>query len=159
MQLTLFDDQLPPSPPVQPQYSLQLTAHIPRVREATGEPIRDAKGFVEVAQGLQELAVECFLAASLSQKNALIDLHLISMGSLTGALVHPREVFRPILLDAGAAVTFLHNHPSGDPAPSRDDREITARLVEAARIIGIRVLDHVVIGHNRYFSFAEEGLL
>jgi DNA repair protein RadC len=109
--------------------------------------------------GLENLAQEAFLAVSLNQKNSIMDMHLVSLGTLTGSLVHPREVFRPILLDGAAAVGFVHNHPSGNPDPSRDDREITARLIECAKLLGIRVLDHVIIGRNGYFSFSEEGLI
>jgi DNA repair protein RadC len=74
-------------------------------------------------------------------------------------VVHPREVFSQAVRDSTAALIFLHNHPSGDPQPSREDRECTTRLLQAGRIIGIRVLDHVILGHAEYFSFADAGLL
>ena len=78
---------------------------------------------------------------------------------MTGALVHPREVFKPALADGAAAVAFVHNHPSGSPDPSKDDREITVRLLEAGKLLGIRVLDHVIVGRSGHFSFVEEGLI
>lgn len=81
------------------------------------------------------------------------------MGSLSTSVVHPREVFAPAVRDSSAAILFLHNHPSGDPAPSREDRDCTARLCQAGKILGIRCLDHIVLGHDDYYSFADAGLL
>ncbi len=102
---------------------------------------------------------EYFLSLHLNAKNQLIREALISIGSLSTSVVHPREVFTPAVRDSTAAIIFLHNHPSGDPAPSREDRECTQRLCRAGKILGIRVLDHVVLGHSDYFSFADAGLL
>jgi len=102
---------------------------------------------------------EYFLSLHLNSKNQLIREVLISIGSLSTSVVHPREVFAPAVRDSTAAVIFLHNHPSGDPAPSREDRECTQRLLRAGKILGIRVLDHIVLGHEEYFSFADAGLL
>jgi DNA repair protein RadC len=102
---------------------------------------------------------EHFVSLHLNSKNQLIREVLISIGSLSTSIVHPREVYAPAVRDSTAAVIFLHNHPSGDPAPSREDRECTTRLVNAGKILGIRVLDHLVFGHNEYFSFADAGLL
>ena len=95
----------------------------------------------------------------LDSKNCLIREEIISIGSLSTSVVHPREVFCPAVRASAAAILCLHNHPSGDPAPSREDRECTQRLFRAGKILGIRVLDHVVIGHEDYFSFADAGLL
>lgn len=102
---------------------------------------------------------EYFFSLHLNSKNQLIREVLISIGSLSTSVVHPREVFAPAVRDSTAALIFLHNHPSGDPAPSHEDRECTQRLCRAGRILGIRVLDHVVLGHEDYFSFADAGLL
>jgi DNA repair protein RadC len=102
---------------------------------------------------------EFFLSLELNAKNQLIREVLISVGSLSSSVVHPREVFSPAVRDSSAGLIFLHNHPSGDPAPSREDRECTVRLGRAGKILGIRVLDHVVLGHDDYFSFADSGLL
>jgi DNA repair protein RadC len=102
---------------------------------------------------------EHFLSLHLNSKNQLIREVLISIGSLSTSVVHPREVFAPAVRDSTAALIFLHNHPSGDPAPSREDRECTQRLVRAGHILGIRVLDHIVLGHEDYYSFADAGLL
>jgi DNA repair protein RadC len=102
---------------------------------------------------------EYFLTLLLDGKNRIIREEQISEGSLNQSIVHPREVFSPAVKESAAAVILVHNHPSGDPAPSREDREITRRLKEAGDIMGIRVLDHIIIGDGSYFSFVEMGLL
>jgi DNA repair protein RadC len=102
---------------------------------------------------------EHFFLITLDSKNRTIGYHTVSIGSLSTSVVHPREVWKSALLDSAAAVIFLHNHPSGDPAPSREDRECTNRLVEASKILGIRVLDHIVFGATDYYSFADAGML
>lgn len=108
---------------------------------------------------LGDLKQETFWNVLLDGKNRLLELRQVSRGSLTSSLVHPREVFRPALLVAAAGSIFVHNHPSGDPEPSGEDVEISRRLKECGQLLGIRVLDHVVIGADRYFSFADQGLL
>ena len=105
------------------------------------------------------LLKECFWTLLLDGKNRTLKLVKVSEGTLTSSLVHPREVFRPAIEEAAAGVILAHNHPSGDPTPSREDREITRRLVATGEMVGIRILDHVIIGPQRYFSFADEGLL
>ena len=102
---------------------------------------------------------ELFYVVLLDNKNKKIRDVKISEGSLTASLVHPREVFNPVIRDSAAAVIFVHNHPSGDPAPSQEDIEITRRLKEVGEVMGVRVLDHVVIGHDRFFSFSDKGML
>lgn len=102
---------------------------------------------------------EHFLSLLLDTKNRVIREVLISRGTLNQSLVHPREAFKEALRDSASGVIFVHNHPSGDPTPSRDDRAITRRLVQAGQLLGIRVLDHIVIGRDSYFSFADEGIL
>jgi DNA repair protein RadC len=102
---------------------------------------------------------EHFLSLHLNSKNQLIREVLVSIGSLSTSIVHPREVFGPAVRDSSAALIFLHNHPSGDPSPSREDRECTQRLMHAGKILGIRVLDHIVLGYDDYYSFADAGFL
>ncbi len=102
---------------------------------------------------------EIFAILCLSTKNKVVGAHLISQGSLSASIVHPREVFKAALLNNSASIILAHNHPSGDPEPSREDVETTKRLVEAGNILGIRVLDHVIIGEQRYLSMREEGLM
>ena len=79
------------------------------------------------------------------------------MGTLTASLVHPREVFRDAIRSAAAAIVLVHNHPSGDPSPSAEDRSVTERLRSAGALLGIRVLDHVIVADSGYFSFREAG--
>lgn len=100
---------------------------------------------------------EHFLSLHLNSKNQLIREVLISIGSLSASVVHPREVFAPAVRDSTAALIFIHNHPSGDPSPSSEDKDCTQRLIHAGRILGIRVLDHIVFGHDDYYSFADAG--
>jgi DNA repair protein RadC len=102
---------------------------------------------------------EHFFSLHLNSKNQLIREVLISIGSLSTSVVHPREVFAPAVRDSTAALIFMHNHPSGDPSPSREDRDCTQRLLHAGQILGIRVLDHIVLGHDDYYSFADAGCL
>lgn len=104
---------------------------------------------------------EHFVVLMLDRKNRLIGINTVSIGSLTASMVHPRETWKPAILSNAAAVIFGHNHPSGDPQPSEEDRVLTKRLVDAGKLLGIQVLDHVIIGDGTesYFSFADEGLL
>ena len=110
----------------------------------------------------------------LDSKNRLIGTSLVSVGSLSTSIVHPREALKPavagrartqgehwreVVRHSVAAVIYVHNHPSGDPAPSVEDRECTKRLFEAGQILGVRVLDHIIVGDADYFSFADSGLL
>ena len=102
---------------------------------------------------------EHFVVFFCDQKNRIVGIHTVSMGSLTASVVHPRECFKAAILANAAAIICGHNHPSGDVQPSREDRAMTIRLVASGKLLGIQVLDHVIIGHNTYFSFADEGLL
>lgn len=92
-------------------------------------------------------------------KNKMLEFNVVSTGSLTASIVHPREVFKPAILTSAAGIILTHNHPSGDPAPSPEDVEITKRLKEVGGIMGIQVLDHVIVGDNRYFSFSDKGMI
>jgi DNA repair protein RadC len=132
---------------------------IPMVQDPEGPAAHSAADVHAACRDLEGLAQEAFHVLTLNQKNRVIHRHMVALGSLTEALVHPREVFRPALLDSAAAVVLVHNHPSGDPAPSRADRQLTERMKTAADILGIRLVDHIVIGKDRYYSFAESGAL
>ncbi len=103
------------------------------------------------------LKKERFLCILLDTRNRVFKETIVSEGTLTSSPVHPREVFRDAIKEAAASVMFIHNHPSGDPSPSRDDINITKRLVETGKVIGINVLDHIVIADGRYFSLMENG--
>ena len=107
----------------------------------------------------RDLRKEYFMALLLDGKNRLIREVRISEGSLNQSIVHPREVFSPAVRESAAAVILVHNHPTGDPAPSREDIEITRRLKEAGDIIGVKVLDHIIIGDGAYLSFSSQGML
>jgi len=115
--------------------------------------------FETFREELTALDREHFLLITLDSKNRAIGYHTISIGSLSTSIVHPREVWKSALLDSAAAVIFFHNHPSGDPAPSREDRDCTNRLVETSKILGIRVLDHIICGDKDYYIFADAGML
>lgn len=108
---------------------------------------------------LRDLRHEVFKVILLDAKHAIMRDATVSEGSLTLSIVHPREVFTLAVKESAAAVIFLHNHPSGDPTPSQEDHVLTARLVSAGEVLGIRVLDHLVIGDGRYVSFADQGWL
>src|SRR5439155_1910901 len=97
----------------------------------------------------------------LDQKNKVIGINTVSVGSLTASICHPREIYKPAILSNAASIICGHNHPSGDCQPSREDRALTTRLVEAGKLLGIAVLDHIIVGDgtSAYFSFADEGLL
>jgi DNA repair protein RadC len=102
---------------------------------------------------------EYFLALLLDGKNRIIRRVQVSEGSLNQSIVHPREVFIPAVKESAAAIILVHNHPTGDPAPSSEDIAITRRLREAGDIMGIKVLDHIIIGDGEFVSFVERGLL
>ncbi|MBC8016972.1 MAG: DNA repair protein RadC [Verrucomicrobia bacterium] len=102
---------------------------------------------------------EYFLVLLLDGKNRIIRRVQISEGSLNQSIVHPREVFSPAVKESAAAVILVHNHPTGDPAPSTEDIAITRRLREAGDIMGIKVLDHIIVGDGEYVSFVERGLM
>lgn len=107
----------------------------------------------------RDLRREYFIALLLDGKNRILREERISEGSLNQSIVHPREVFSLAVKESAAALIVVHNHPSGDTTPSREDREITRRLKESGDILGIRLLDHIIIGDGSYFSFVETGLL
>ena len=108
---------------------------------------------------LKDLKKEQFRVLLLDVKNKLIKEVLISQGSLTSSIVHPREVIKPVIKDSAASVIFIHNHPSGDPEPSNDDIEITDRLCKSFNILGINVLDHIIVAGSGYFSFKQKQLI
>ena len=119
------------------------------------------RGSIEVFQHfrsrLTPLQKELFCVLMLDAKHRKIRDVQISEGSLTASIVHPREVFAPAVRDSAAAVILVHNHPSGDPTPSPEDAELTRRLRQAGEILGIRVLDHVIVGAEAHFSFVDAG--
>lgn len=115
--------------------------------------------FRHFAPRLEDLPVEEFHVAVLDTQHRLERDITVTRGLLGASLVHPREVFREAIAERAASIILVHNHPSGDPTPSADDRAVTAQLVAAGRLLDIPVHDHVIIGRGRYASFAESGLL
>jgi DNA repair protein RadC len=111
------------------------------------------------ATRLRDLAVEEFHVLALGSQSQVKGDLLITRGILNSSLVHPREVFRAAIAEAAAGIIVVHNHPSGDPTPSSDDRAVTRQLVDAGRLLDLPVYDHVIVGGDRYVSFAEAGLL
>ncbi len=127
---------------------------------STGTRIRSSTDlFKHYHPHLRDLRHEIFKVILLDAKNTVIREETVSEGSLTLSIVHPREVFTLAVRESAASVILLHNHPSGDPSPSPEDHQLTARLVAAGEVLGIRVLDHLVVGDGRYVSFADQGWL
>lgn len=108
---------------------------------------------------MMSFPVEVFRVVFLDSKNRMLSFEDIARGTLNGANITPREAFWSAVHFRASGVIFLHNHPSGEPAPSRQDRECTERLVSAGKILGIRVLDHIVLGSEDFFSFADAGFM
>lgn len=108
---------------------------------------------------MQYLKQECFKIILLDTKNKVIKVEGISVGILNASLVHPREVFIKAIRQHSAAIVLAHNHPSGDPEPSAEDKNITKRLCDAGELLGIAVLDHIIIGRGTYLSFKQEKLI
>jgi DNA repair protein RadC len=139
---------------------LQLKANLPCVKEEVidGTLLTTPDAVERFLADLKPLAQEVFVVIGLNAKNHVIQRHLVSLGTVSSALVHPRECFRPVILDGASAVILAHNHPSGDPTPSAEDIKITRQLVGAGEIIGIKILDHVIVG-NTALSLREAGLV
>jgi DNA repair protein RadC len=108
---------------------------------------------------MKDAKKEMFRCALLDTKNKIIREEVVSVGSLTASIVHPRDTFKAAIRESAAAVIFIHNHPSGDTKPSQEDILLTRRLVQAGEVLGIQVLDHIIIGDGNHFSFKDSGLL
>lgn len=134
----------------------RLRARTPGRRVVLSTPAAVHAAFAPL---MEDLKREVFRVALLDAQNGLLRDRVVSEGTLSASLVHPREVFKPAILESAAAVILLHNHPSGDPTPSREDIKLTRQLVECARLLDLRVHDHVVIGRGRFVSLAEQGVI
>jgi len=144
----------------------RLVAVFGLARRLMGERLRPGIAFASPRQifdhyhgGLRDKKREMFLVVLLDARHRVMREEVVSEGSLTSSIVHPREVFMPAVRESAGAVVLVHNHPSGDPSPSDEDVAVTRRLVHASELLGIRVLDHVIVGDGRYASFKEAGLL
>ena len=155
--LNLIRQPKPSKPYAVPRYRITL------VREgratAPASPLLTSVAVAEVLRPLfAGLDREQFLVCGLDAKHCIIGVNIVSIGSLTLAIVHPREVFKPLILMNAAAWICAHNHPSGgDPTPSHEDRVLTSRLRQGAELLGIILLDHLVLTDERYYSFADQG--
>ena len=122
-------------------------------------PITNSGQVYELLKYLIDETKEHFITLHLDSKNKILAIDHVSTGSMSANVVHPREVMKTALLSSAAALLCIHNHPSGNPDPSREDIDITRRLNDAAEVMGLRLLDHVIVGDGCYVSFADRGLL
>jgi DNA repair protein RadC len=134
----------------------RLRARVPGARVTLSGP---AEVYAAYGPLMEDLKREVFRIALLDAQNGLLHDRVISQGTLSASLVHPRDVFKPAILESAASVILLHNHPSGDPTPSREDIRLTRQLVECARLLDLRIHDHLVIGRGRFVSLAERGVI
>jgi DNA repair protein RadC len=153
-------------PGVGPAKAAQLKAAVELGKRSMAVPLStgarvssSADLFRHFHPALRDVKHEIFKVVLLDAKNTMMKEATVSEGSLTLSVVHPREVFAFAVRESAAGVIFVHNHPSGDPTPSPEDRQLTDRLVAAGQLLGIRVLDHLIVGDGRYVSFADEGWL
>lgn len=122
--------------------------------------IKDPQSVVKaISASIKDKAKEHFKLILLNARNKILGISTISIGSLNASIVHPREVFKDAIMHTAYSVVLAHNHPSGDPEPSEDDLTITKRFIEAGKILGIEVIDHIIITKTGFFSFKEKGLL
>jgi DNA repair protein RadC len=140
--------------------AFELGKRLARTGPGTPISIRSPQDVAELfMEELRYLPKEHFVCLYLNSKNHVISRETLSVGTLNASLVHPREVFRPAIQKNSASIICAHNHPSGDPTPSPEDIQMTQRLYEAGKLIGIELLDHIIIGDNRYISLKEHGYL
>jgi DNA repair protein RadC len=140
--------------------ALDLGRRAVEEKRATRPRVRSAADVYEMMRlALRDLHHEEFHILLLSTQNEVIRRMLVTRGTLDASLIHPREVFRPAIRESAAGVILVHNHPSGNPTPSPEDRAVTSQLQGAGQIIGIEVIDHVIVGERRYVSFSESGFL
>ena len=138
--------------------AVEMGSRIKRFRLSPGDRIRSPRDICDhFDEQLRDARREHVMVLLLDGRRRVLAESQISQGTLTSSLVHPREVFRLAVRAAAAALVVVHNHPSGDPRPSEEDFTVTRRLVEAGEVIGIRVVDHVVVAGEGYFSFAQNG--
>ncbi len=156
----LRDEGVPPGAAKRVACAFELSRRVGVARcEPLGQLRSSREIFDHLHPRLRDLPVEQFLGIYVNGKNRVIRELMISQGILTASLVHPREVFAPAIRLRAAGIILAHNHPSGDPEPSAEDIEVTRRLSAVGELVGIRILDHVVIGDGRYVSFLERGMI
>lgn len=144
--------------------SMRLIADIPRVKEPIDERyVHNPAEIREYCADMVDAAQEMMVVVCLNARNRIVGRHLVALGIADACLAHAREIFRPAILDSASGIILVHNHPSGDPSPSAEDLKLTRQIVQAGQIIGIKLLDHIVLGRtgipNRkdYMSIRESG--
>lgn len=131
-----------------------------RRRRSPSDPVREPGAVYRLVHPLvRDADREHFYCLHLTTRHTVSEIDLVSVGSLSASVVHPREVFRRAIVRGAASIILVHNHPSGDPSPSEDDVEITHRLSKVGELVGIEVLDHVVIGNGDFVSLRQRDLL
>lgn len=162
-------EELIEEPGIGPAKAVAIKAAIEMGKRIVGDVRwrRPIKSPEDVTNAVKDMAMEemrnfdreHFRVIYLDRKGGLLSMEDVSVGGLHSSIVHPREVFKTAIKKSAASIILVHNHPSGDPAPSSEDIEVTRRLIEAGKIMGIEILDHVIIGENTYCSLKAKGLL
>ncbi len=149
-----------PAKAAQVKAALEISKRLFREQTKSSDKVEGSDDvFNRVSPHLRNLSREVFKILLLTSRNTIIVEKTIFEGSLTESIVSPREIIKEALNQSAASVVFVHNHPSGDPAPSEEDKRVTRRLKNACEAVGINVLDHIIIGRESYYSFADSGLL
>ena len=148
-----------PTKAVQILAAIELGSRLFKEKSEKEVYINSSQDVIKEIEYIKENKKENFVVLYLDARNKLIYKETVSIGSLNANLVHPREVFEPAVKYLTAQIVLAHNHPSGDPDPSEDDLEITKRLVETGKILGIEVIDHIIVTKNNYFSFKDGRLI
>ncbi len=130
-----------------------------KLEELAGKAYSSSEQIFRAFCKLNERDVEQFIVLHLNTKNAIRSMQVVSTGTLSASLVHPREVFRAAIINGASRIIVLHNHPSGDPEPSVEDIAMMERLKEAGKLLGVTLLDALIVCQNRYVSFADKGML
>jgi DNA repair protein RadC len=142
------------------QAALELGRRAALIKADDGSPVRSsADVHARLAPRVAQLMHEVFMALGLDVRGRIVSEHRIAEGGLDECAVNPRDVFRPLLKCGACSCIVAHNHPSGDPAPSTQDRLLSVRMAEAGRLLGLRVLDHVIIASGGWYSFRDEGVI
>lgn len=157
MPVSLFE---PPLERLLPSVRLAVRLRLIRAHPPTSLPrVGSSAKVYERFQQLADFDREVFLVCLLDTKQRIIGIHVVSVGTLDASPVHPREVFKAAIVANAASIICVHNHPSGEATPSREDYDITSRLAKAGALLGIPLLDHVVIGVDGHASFRDRGVL
>lgn len=142
--------------------ALRLRTQLMREPSGTYQEVRlsrPADVFQYLRRELEYADQEHFLSIPVNTKNAVIGVHTVNIGTINQTVVTPRDIFKTAILSGATGIILAHNHPSGDPKPSPDDKNTTRLMADAGKILGINVIDHIIVGRDRYFSFKEQGLI